>query len=56
MRISDLEVDSCDSDLYIVANKMKVLTVEDKVASVGNENEPRVDDADVKSTKEELNR
>lgn len=56
MRISGLDVDSCGSDLNTVANKMKVLTVEDKVASVGNENEPRVDNADVKCTKEELNR
>lgn len=35
---------------------MKVLTVEDKVASVGNENEPRVEVEAPKLTKEELNR
>ncbi|XP_023937070.1 dual specificity protein phosphatase 14 [Bicyclus anynana] len=34
---------------------MKVLTVEDKVSSVGNENEPTID-AEAKLTKEELNR
>lgn len=35
---------------------MKVLTAEDKVATVGKENEPRVDVVDAKPTKEELNR
>lgn len=35
---------------------MKVLTVEDKVASVGNENEPTVEVEVPKLTKEELNR
>lgn len=35
---------------------MKVLTAEDKVATVGNEDGPRVDVVDEKPTKEELNR
>lgn len=42
--------------MLIILTIMKVLTVEDKVTSVGIENEPRVDIADTKSTKEELNR
>lgn len=35
---------------------MKVLTVEDKVACVGNENEPTLEVETPKLTKEELNR
>lgn len=42
--------------MLIILTIMKVLTVEDKVASVGIENEPRVDIAATKLTKEELNR
>lgn len=42
--------------MLIILTIMKVLTVEDKVASVGIENEPRVDIEDTKLTKEELNR
>lgn len=48
----NLEIALFDIQWYI----MKVLTVEDKVASVGNENEPTVVVDTQKLTKEELNK